>query len=85
VAYTASISSKVQVVIPAPLRKKYKLNPRSKVIFREQDGKLTMESDAYERVRALRGCLSHVQEDVEAWWAAEKRKDREREVARELL
>jgi Tfp pilus assembly protein PilP len=41
-----------------------------------------MESTALTEVLALRGCLSHVEEDVEAWWMEEKRKERERENAR---
>jgi bifunctional DNA-binding transcriptional regulator/antitoxin component of YhaV-PrlF toxin-antitoxin module len=81
-AFTASISSKGQVVIPAALRKKYKLGARTKVVFGEQDGKLTVESATLDRVLAMRGCMSHIQEDVEAWWAEEKRAEREREEAK---
>jgi hypothetical protein len=33
----------------------------------------------YDELLALRGCLSHVEEDVEAWWMEEKRKEHERE------
>jgi AbrB family looped-hinge helix DNA binding protein len=56
-AQTATISSKGQVVIPAALRKKYKLGPRTKVVFGEQNGKLTMKpcSNALEDVLALCG------------------------------
>jgi AbrB family looped-hinge helix DNA binding protein len=78
----ATVSSKGQVVIPAALRVKYNLRPRTKVVFGEHNGKLTMESTALTEVLALRGCLSHVEEDVEAWWMEEKRKERERENAR---
>ena len=81
-AQMATISSKGQLVIPAELRAKYNLKPRTKVIFGEQDGKLTLESTALDDVLALRGCLSHVEEDVEAWWMEEKRKEREREDAK---
>lgn len=80
-ARMATISSKGQLVIPAQLRKKFNLKPRSKVIFGEQNGKLTIESTALEDVLALRGWLSHVKEDVEGWWIEEKRKEREREDA----
>jgi len=78
---TATISSKGQVVIPAKLRRKYNLRPRTKVVFGEQNGKLTVESSALDEILALQGCLSHVEEDVEAWWLEEKRKEREREEA----
>lgn len=81
-AYTASISSKGQIVIPAALRKKYRLGPQSKIVFGEQDGKLTMQSTALDEVLALRGCMSHVEEDVEALWEEEKRRERAREEER---
>jgi bifunctional DNA-binding transcriptional regulator/antitoxin component of YhaV-PrlF toxin-antitoxin module len=77
-----SISSKGQLMIPVELRTKYNLRPRSKVVFGEENGKLTVESTALAEVLALQGCLSHVKEDIEAWWMEEKRKERERENAR---
>ena len=81
-ASSAVISSKGQLVIPARLRAKYNLRPRAKVVFGEENGKLTVESTALAEVLALRGCLSHVKEDVEGWWMEEKRKEREREEAK---
>jgi bifunctional DNA-binding transcriptional regulator/antitoxin component of YhaV-PrlF toxin-antitoxin module len=80
-ANSAVMSSKGQLVIPAKLRAKYNLRPRAKVVFGEQNGKLTVESTALDEILALRGWLSHVEEDVEAWWMEEKRKEREREDA----
>ena len=76
------ISSKGQLVIPAELRRKYNLKPRTRVVFGEENGKLTVQSTALDQVLALQGCLSHVKEDVEAWWMEEKRKEREREEAK---
>jgi len=81
-ASSAMISSKGQLVIPVELRAKYNLRPRAKVVFGEENGKLTVESTALAEVLALRGCLSHVKEDVEGWWMEEKRKEREREEAK---
>jgi AbrB family looped-hinge helix DNA binding protein len=81
-AQTGTMSSKGQLVIPAELRAKFNLRPRGKVVFGERDGKLTVESTALDEVLALRGCLSHVKEDVEGWWMEEKRKEREREEKR---
>jgi AbrB family looped-hinge helix DNA binding protein len=78
----ATVSSKGQVVIPVELRAKYNLRPRAKVVFGEENGKMTVESTALAEVLALEGCLSHVEEDVEAWWMEEKRKEREREEAK---
>ena len=80
-AASATISSKGQLVIPVELRAKYNLRPRAKVVFGEQNGKLTVESTALAEVLALQGCLSHVKEDIEGWWMEEKRKEREREDA----
>ena len=81
-AHMATISSKGQLVIPAKLRKKYNLKPRTQVVFGEENGKLTVESTALDQVLALEGYLSHVREDVERWWTEEKRKEREREEAK---
>ena len=78
-AQMGTISSKGQLVIPVELRAKYNLKPRTKVVFGEQNGKLTVESTALDQVLALEGWLSHVEEDVEGWWMEEKRKERERE------
>ena len=78
---TGTISSKGQLMIPAELRAKYNLRPRAKVVFGEQNGKLTVESTALAQILALEGWLSHVEEDVEGWWMEEKRKEREREDA----
>jgi bifunctional DNA-binding transcriptional regulator/antitoxin component of YhaV-PrlF toxin-antitoxin module len=77
-----TISSKGQLMIPAELRAKYNLRPRAKVVFGEQNGKLTVESTALAQILALEGWLSHVEEDVEGWWMEEKRKEREREEAK---
>jgi bifunctional DNA-binding transcriptional regulator/antitoxin component of YhaV-PrlF toxin-antitoxin module len=76
-----TVSSKGQLMIPVELRAKYNLQPRAKVVFGEENGKLTVESTALAEILALEGCLSHVEEDVEAWWMEEKRKEREREDA----
>ena len=76
-----SISSKGQLMIPVELRAKYNLRPRTKVVFGEENGKMTVESTALAEVLALQGWLSHVEEDIEAWWMEEKRKEREREDA----
>jgi AbrB family looped-hinge helix DNA binding protein len=81
-AQMATISSKGQLVIPVELRAKYNLRPRTKVVFGEQNGKLTLESSTLDQILALEGCLSQVEEDVEGWWMEEKRKEREREDAK---
>jgi AbrB family looped-hinge helix DNA binding protein len=83
----ATVSSKGQIVIPAALRKKLKIVGGTRVAVREKNGEITLTPNPYDALLALRGCLSHVEEDVEAWWMEEKRKEREREDAKleELL
>ena len=81
-AQMATISSKGQVVIPAALRKKFRIRAGTRVAVGERDGSITLTPNPYDALRALRGCLSHVEEDVEAWWMEEKRKEREREDAK---
>jgi AbrB family looped-hinge helix DNA binding protein len=86
-AQMATVSSKGQVVIPAALRRKFKIKAGTRVAVGERDGQITLTPNPYDALLALRGCLSHVKEDVEAWWMEEKRKERDREDAklRELL
>jgi AbrB family looped-hinge helix DNA binding protein len=83
----ATVSSKGQILIPAALRKKLKIVGGTRVAVREKNGEITLTPNPYDALLALRGCLSHVEEDVEAWWMEEKRKEREREDAKleELL
>jgi AbrB family looped-hinge helix DNA binding protein len=78
----ATISSKGQLVIPAALRKKYKLKGGTRVSVGERDGQITLTPNPYDALLALRGCLSHVEEDVEGWMMDERRKEREREDAK---
>jgi len=54
---SAVVSSKGQIVIPAALRKKYRLKEGMTVSFREEDGHLVMEPDPFSALQALRGTL----------------------------
>ena len=83
----ATVSSKGQVVIPAALRKKFHIKGGTRVAVGERDGQITLTPNPWDALLALRGCLSQVEEDIEAWWTEEKRKEREREDAKveELL
>lgn len=78
----ATVSSKGQVVIPAALRKKLRIKGGTQVAVSERNGEITLTPNPYDALLALRGCLSHVEEDVEAWWLEEKRKERVREEAK---
>ena len=81
-AHMATISSKGQLVIPAEIRKKLRLKGGTKVAIHEVDGEIRIKPHPFDALLALEGCLSHVEEDVEAWWMEEKRKEREREDAK---
>ena len=86
-AQIATVSSKGQVVIPAALRKKFRIKAGTRLAVGERDGQITLTPNPYDALLALRGSLCHVKEDVETWWMEEKRKEREREEAKlkELL
>ena len=77
----ATVSSKGQVVIPAALRKKLRIMGGTRVAVGERDGSITLTPNPYDAMLELCGILSQVDEDVEAWWMEEKRKEREREDA----
>ena len=78
----ATGSSKGQVVIPATIRKKLRIKGGTRLAVKERNGEITLTPNPYDELLALRGCLSHVEEDVEGWWMEEKRKEREREEAK---
>jgi AbrB family looped-hinge helix DNA binding protein len=80
-AQMATVSSKGQVVIPAALRKKLRITGGTRVAVSERNGEITLTPNPYDAMLSLCGILSHVEEDVEAWWMEEKRKEREREDA----
>jgi AbrB family looped-hinge helix DNA binding protein len=54
---SAVISSKGQIVIPAPLRRKYRLVEGATVSFHEEEGRLVLEPNNFARLRTLRGTL----------------------------
>ena len=53
---SAVVSSKGQLVIPAELRKKYRLNEGVRVVFSEDNqGRLTLQPSIWQEIRALKG------------------------------
>ena len=48
----------------------------------DRDGSIVLKPNPYDEMLSLCGILSHVEEDVEAWWMEEKRKERQREDAK---
>jgi AbrB family looped-hinge helix DNA binding protein len=77
---TAVISSKGQIVIPANLRKRYRLQEGSTVVFQEERGRLVLEPSNYEAVYALQGSLREF--PLEADLEEERRGARKRENER---
>ena len=73
-ALSAIISSKGQIVIPAALRKKYRLKEGMTISFREERGRLVMDPDPFSALQALRGSLPD--------YPFEKALDEDRQAAR---
>lgn len=55
--FTATISSKGQVVIPAELRRKYGLEDGVRIVFHDEDGHLSIEPSRFADILALQGSL----------------------------
>jgi AbrB family looped-hinge helix DNA binding protein len=72
----ATMSSKGQIVIPAALRRKYRLAEGVTVAFREENGQIVLDPDRFAAFRALRGTLPAI---AEAELMEERRKEREHE------
>ena len=76
-SYTATISSKGQVVIPAKLRKRFGFKEGRKIVFSVEKNKLVISSADWAAVEALYGKYAGfpLEEDL----MEEKRLERERE------
>jgi AbrB family looped-hinge helix DNA binding protein len=70
------MSSKGQVVIPAELRRKYRLEEGVTVVFREENGHIVLEPDRFAALLALRGSIPF---DLEGALIEEKKREREYE------
>jgi AbrB family looped-hinge helix DNA binding protein len=77
---TAVISSKGQIVIPANLRKRYRLREGTTVVFQEERGRLVLEPNNFEAIYALQGSLREF--PLEASLEEERRAARKREDER---
>jgi AbrB family looped-hinge helix DNA binding protein len=60
-AHMATVSSKGQLVIPAELRKKYRLKSGSRVAVHEKDGEIRINPNPYDALLALRGKYANLQ------------------------
>jgi AbrB family looped-hinge helix DNA binding protein len=74
------ISSKGQIVIPANLRKRYRLREGTTVVFQEERGRLVLEPNNFEAIYALQGSLREF--PIEASLEEERRAERRREDER---
>src|ERR1700678_272464 len=54
---TAVISSKGQIVIPATLRRRYRLTEGTTVVFQEERGRLVLEPNDFSAILSLEGTL----------------------------
>jgi AbrB family looped-hinge helix DNA binding protein len=77
---TAVISSKGQIVIPADLRKRYRLKEGTTVVFQEDHGRLVLEPSNYDAIFALGGSLSNfpLEEDLEQERQSERNRENQR-------
>lgn len=74
------ISSKGQIVIPAGLRKRYRLQAGTTVIFQEEQGRIFLEPGDFGAIYALKGSLRGY--PLEASLEEARREERKREDAR---
>jgi AbrB family looped-hinge helix DNA binding protein len=77
-ATSSVVSSKGQVVIPAALRKKYRLKAGARVVFREEKGRLVIEPNPFDAFLALQGTIDA---PLLEWLAEDKAAERRREDA----
>ncbi len=74
-----TVTVKGQIVIPAPLRRKYGIKKGTRISIHEHDGQIVLEPINLQSLRRLRGLLNgtHALEEL----MAERARDREKEDA----
>ena len=78
---TANVTSKGQLVIPARLRRKYRIEPGTKVLFMERNHEIVIQPVTKEFVRSVCG-LFKSETSATQMLLRERDKDREREEAK---
>jgi AbrB family looped-hinge helix DNA binding protein len=78
---TASVTSKGQLVIPARLRRKYGIEPGTKVRFVERDHEILLQPVTKEYVRSVCGLLKS-ESSATQMLLRERARDKEREAAK---
>ncbi len=73
---TGVMSSKGQVVIPAALRKRFKMKEGTTIVFREEKGRIVMEAKNWDDLIALKGSFDC---DLEGMLIEERALEAERE------
>jgi AbrB family looped-hinge helix DNA binding protein len=79
--YQASITPKGQLVIPAPLRRKYGITPKTRIVIYEDGERIVLKPVTHEAIERLRGSLAGGLNLTQAL-LDERAKDREREDAK---
>ena len=78
---TASVTSKGQLVIPARLRRKYRIEPGTKILFMERNHEIVIQPVTKEFVRSVCG-LFKSETSATQMLLKERAKDKEREEAK---
>ena len=78
---TANVTSKGQLVIPARLRRKYRIEPGTKVLFMERNHEIVIQPVTKEFVRSVCG-LFKSETSATQMLLKERAKDKEREEAK---
>ena len=78
---TASVTSKGQLVIPARLRRKYGIEPGTKILFVERDHEILIQPVTKEYVRSVCGLFRSETSATEVL-LKERTRDKEREEAK---
>jgi AbrB family looped-hinge helix DNA binding protein len=78
--YRASITSKGQVVIPAALRRKYGITPKTQLVISEEAGRITIKPITHALIEELRG--KYKGSGLLKALLEERAQDREREDAK---
>ena len=78
---TASVTSKGQLVIPVRLRRKYRIEPGTKVLFMERNHEIVIQPVTKEFVRSVCG-LFKSETSATQMLLGERAKDKEREEAK---
>jgi AbrB family looped-hinge helix DNA binding protein len=76
---TAVMSSKGQVVIPAALRKRFKMKEGTTIVFQEDKGRIVLEPKNWEGLLALKGSFDY---DLEGSLIEERALETKREEER---